>query len=202
MLMALAEQAGAIAETRVATRDETDALASSLQGALSVADIVLVTGGVSAGTLDLVPHVLEQLGVERIFHKVRVKPGKPLWFGVGPARPDGPRPLVFGLPGNPVSGLVGFLLFVRPAIEALSGHLAEADRTIEATLSGPFVHRGDRPTYHPARRTQERPPEVEPLDWAGSADLRAVAGADGFAVFPPGDRSFEAGEIVRFLPLD
>ena len=85
-------------------------------GAGSTADVLIVTGGVSAGQRDLVPGDPRGPGHCRVFHKVRLKPGKPLWFGVGPPRGDRPGALVFGLPGNPVSGLVGFLLFVRPAL--------------------------------------------------------------------------------------
>jgi molybdopterin molybdotransferase len=202
MLAALATQAGASVRILPIAPDEPTVLKPRLFEALD-ADLVLVTGGVSAGRLDLVPEALERLGVSRVFHKVRVKPGKPIWFGVGPARDNASRPLVFGLPGNPVSGLVGFVLFVRPAIDALSAREGPFDRTIEATLAKPFTHSGDRPTYHPACRRdgKDRIPEVEPLDWAGSADLRGMAGSDGFAVFPAGDQEYPAGEIVRFLPL-
>src|SRR5262249_3010879 len=142
--------------------------------------------GVSAGNRDLVPATLERLGVARVFHKIRLKPGKPLWFGVGPARGDAPGTLVFGLPGNPVSGVVGFLLFVHPALQALAGRSTE--RILERLpLAQAFTHSGDRPTYHPSRRVvREAGAAVEPLDWAGSADLRTVAQADGFAVFPAG----------------
>src|SRR5206468_1493909 len=105
------------------------------------ADVLLITGGVSAGNKDLVPDALESLGVRPVFHKVRLKPGKPLWFGVGPDRDgEGTGPLVFGLPGNPVSGLVGFSLFVRPALDALWEHDGpDRPRTVPARLAAPFV---------------------------------------------------------------
>lgn len=195
VLRALAVSAGAEVVGLSTARDEPEELGRTLSEALASADLVLITGGVSAGNRDLVPATLARLGVERVFHKVRLKPGKPLWFGRGPG-------LVFGLPGNPVSGIVGFLLFVRPALEVLAG-LTTEEGSSEAILSTTFRHAGDRPTYHPATlsfRDGNRP-EVTPLDWAGSADLRTVARADGFAVFPAGDRAHEAGEIVRFLPL-
>lgn len=161
-------------------------------------DVLLVSGGVSAGTRDLVPSALIDLEIEPVFHKVHVKPGKPLWFGVGPRRGGRPGALVFGLPGNPASGLVGFLLFVRPAIDAMAGRTpARADR-VAGRLGVPFAHRGDRPTYHPARLEGGR---IIPLDWAGSADLRTVALADGFAAFPGGDHSYLEGDEVPFLPI-
>ncbi len=151
-------------------------------------DVLIVSGGVSAGTRDLVPSTLVDLGVEPVFHKVKVKPGKPLWFGVGPPRGDKPGTLVFGLPGNPVSGFVCFLLFVRPALDALAGRDPRRTQLASFSLGAPFEHRGDRPTYHPARLVDGC---VFPLDWAGSADLRTVALADGFAAFPPGIEPFE-----------
>jgi molybdopterin molybdotransferase len=207
LLEALARACGAEAEARPIAPDDPRALGEALRRGLA-ADVLVITGGVSAGNRDLVPGALEALGVGRVFHKVRVKPGKPLWFGLGPARDGGgPGPLVFGLPGNPVSGVVGFLLFVRPALEALRGRDPVADRAGAAAypLASAFEQRGDRPTYHPARLVGDgadrRAVRVRPLDWAGSADLRTVAGADGFAIFPAGDRSYAEGDAVGFLPL-
>ncbi|RUL87568.1 molybdopterin molybdenumtransferase MoeA [Tautonia sociabilis] len=170
-------------------------------------DVLLITGGVSAGTLDLVPGTLAELGMTPVFHKIRLKPGKPLLFGVGPARPDGrPGTLVFGLPGNPVSGVVGFLLFVCPALKVLRGLPGAPPETITARLAQPFSHRGDRPSYVPALLRDPSPdldggPVVSPINWAGSADLRSVALADGFASFPAGDFDYEAGTPVPFLLL-
>lgn len=181
------------------------------------AHALLITGGVSAGKLDLVPAVLRDLGVEPVFHKVRLKPGKPLFFGIGPPRDSrpgdgttqGPWPstLVFGLPGNPVSGLVGYLLFVRPALRKMAGENVTGPLLRHGgMLAQPFSHRGDRPTYHPARWIEPEPGvaapcRIEPLPWAGSPDLRTVASADGFAVFPEGDHDFPAGAPLAFLPL-
>ena len=200
MLAGLAKAWGArhVRECPIAP-DEPSSLRSSLESALEGTDVLLISGGVSAGTMDLVPSTLVDLGVEPVFHKVNVKPGKPLWFGVGPGRGDEPGPLVFGLPGNPVSGVVGFLLFVRPALEALAGRLPKRTQLASFFLGVAFEHRGDRPTYHPAQLKDGR---LFPLTWAGSADLRTVALADGFATFPAGDRVFLEGEEVSFLPLD
>jgi len=201
MLQALAATCGAeVARTPIAP-DETEALRATLARGLETADVLLVAGGVSAGDRDLVPAALESLGVARVFHKVRLKPGKPLWFGVGPDRGDGPGPLVFGLPGNPVGALVAALLFVGPAIDTLRGLACEPAGMIEAQLAGPFRHRGERPTYHPSILREDLPPRAEPLEWAGSADLRTVAKADGFAIFPAGDRDYLGGEPIGFLPL-
>ena len=120
MLRALAMAAGAEAHVLPIAADEPSALSTILRRGLD-ADVLLISGGVSAGTCDLVPSALEALGVENVFHKVNIKPGKPLWFGVGPSRDSERGPLVFGLPGNPVSGLVGFLVFAAPGLALLAG---------------------------------------------------------------------------------
>jgi molybdopterin molybdotransferase len=201
MLAALARSAGAEPTDLGIAPDLLEPLSAALARGLD-ADVLLVTGGVSAGKLDLVPGALEGLGVRPVFHKVRLKPGKPLYFGVGPARSDGrPGTLVFGLPGNPVSGLVGFLLFVRPALAVLAGGPSRPAPTRSLPLASPFSHRGDRPTYHPARLLPGEPPKIDPLPWAGSPDLRSLSSADGFAAFPPGDADHPAGAEIEFLSL-
>ena len=187
MLRGLAIDDRAGAEALPIAPDEPGGLREILRRGLE-ADVLLITGGVSAGQRDLVPEALEDLGVRRVFHKVRLKPGKPIWFGVGPDRDGGdehtapndrrhPGPLVFGLPGNPVSGLVGYLLFVRPALAILSDRPVRTP-VFPARLARAFRHRGDRPTYFPARMLVipgEELPEIETLDWSGSADLRTAA---------------------------
>jgi molybdopterin molybdotransferase len=202
MLRAMALAAGAEAEVLAIAPDDPQRLGAALGEGLA-ADVLVITGGVSAGNRDLVPETLERLGVERIFHKIRVKPGKPLWYGIGPSRGDAPGPLVFGLPGNPVSGIVGFLLFVRPALDVLAARANRGNETVAHPLARAYTHQGNRPTYHPARLSADGdgPPSVVPLDWAGSADLKTVAQADGFAIFAAGDRTYQQGEIVEFLPL-
>ncbi|GAC1447566.1 MAG: molybdopterin molybdotransferase MoeA [Isosphaeraceae bacterium] len=205
VLHAMASAAGADVQVLPIAPDEPRALRETLALGLN-ADILLITGGVSAGHRDLVPASLLELQVERIFHKVRLKPGKPLWFGLGPPLHENKaRTLVFGLPGNPVGGIVGFLLFVRPALDICKGLPENLDRSMDTRLARTFIHAGERPTYHPARRRMHPEPEiptVETLEWAGSSDLRTAALADGFAIFPAGDHSYNPGDLVRFLPLD
>ncbi len=205
MLQALTLQVGADAGTWPIAPDDEKPLRAALVEGLGW-DVLLVTGGVSAGQRDLVPEVLESAGVRCIFHKVRLKPGKPLWFGVGPSQSNRGGSLVFGLPGNPVSVLVGFLLFVKPALCALAGKPEEFSQRHAARLQSGFSHRGDRPTYHPVKVSRDvagspDPLLLEPLAWSGSADLCTVAQADGFAAFEAGDRDYAPGEIVGFLPL-
>jgi molybdopterin molybdotransferase len=204
MLESLAIDQGAEPRVLPLAPDRRNELREILEAGLG-ADMMLVTGGVSAGQRDLVPAVLAELGVQCVFHKVRLKPGKPIWFGRSPGHQKSQGCLVFGLPGNPVSALVGFLLFVKPAIRMLMGRPPLSAELESVRLANDFHHRGDRPTYHPARRIaapgSAGGAAVQTVEWAGSADLVGVANADGLAVFPAGDRVFQAGEIVRFLPL-
>ncbi len=199
MICALVARAGGLAVDLGIGRDNSDELRRLIARGLE-SDVLVLSGGVSAGVRDLVPSVLAALNVEQVFHKVNLKPGKPLWFGVSSARPG--VTLVFGLPGNPVSSLVCFELFVRPAIQILSGRACEIRRSLRARLTKEHFHRSDRPTYWPAAMTEcdgER--LVEPLAWQGSADLRTLANANGLAFFPPGERRFTAGESVDVHPL-
>jgi molybdopterin molybdotransferase len=204
MLEGLAADRGAEAWTSPILPDEPETLREGLRRALE-ADVVLAIGGVSAGSKDLVPGTLRDLGVREVFHKVRVKPGKPLWFGVGPDREGRPPALVFGLPGNPLSGLVNFLIFVAPALDVLDGRPARGARIVPARSAGRLEHRSDLETYLPARIVDEpqghAPPTVELVEWSGSADLMSVVRADGFLVLPDRETVVEPGEIVGFLPL-
>lgn len=199
MLMASLAQFGAATTNLGIARDNQDSLRTLIAQGLE-ADVLLVTGGVSAGVLDLVPSVLAELGVEEIFHKVRVKPGKPLWFGVKAHQSR--RTLVFGLPGNPVSTLVSLELFVKPALAALSGHDFAAPRTERGVLAASVDHRGGRPTYHPCHLSDTAgKPLVTPLTWRGSGDLAALTRANALAVLPAGDYECAAGHEVEVLRL-
>jgi molybdopterin molybdotransferase len=195
MLLAAIAEAGATPVDLGIGRDDPADLRDKIALGLKC-DALLVSGGVSAGVKDLVPGILAEAGVEEKFHQVRVKPGKPLWFGI---RDDGPRRIVvFGLPGNPVSTLVSFRLFVLPALRALAGAPFSQPTGERRMLAKAFEHRGGRPTYHPCRLIDGR---VEPLDWKGSADLATLTRADCLAAMPPGDYRYEAGADVEVLAL-
>ena len=169
------------------------------------ADILLLSGGVSAGDLDLVPDTFRGCGVEKIFHKVRLKPGKPVWFGVL-TRPGGAgRCLVFGLPGNPASSLVCFDLFVRPALGRLLGWPAARLHLPRRRVRLGSVAKGaeDRPVYAPCR-LQSRDDGglvAHPLPWTGSSDLVGLAVADAYLALPAGIRRAEAGDEVEVVML-
>lgn len=198
MLVAVITEAGATPVDLGIVRDEVDQLRAAISRGLE-SDMLLISGGVSAGVMDLVPAVLAELGVEQVFHKIRMKPGKPLWFGTRDAGTH--HTLVFGLPGNPVSTLVGFYLFVKPAIEGLAGGKFTQATPIRGQLSTGTAHRGNRPTYHPCRlqRNAHGQVAVEPLPWRGSADLAALANADGLLLLPSGDYELAVGTSVEVI---
>lgn len=191
-LMAQAASAGGLPRyLGIATDDET-ALRSFISEGLEIANVLLLAGGVSAGRLDLVPQVLSGLGVTQHFHKIRMKPGKPLLFGTR----DGT--LVFGLPGNPVSAFVCFELFVRPALLKLAGHRVSALKPRKLPLTAPLMAKHDRPTYHPATLDESG---VTPLPWFGSADLRALLTAEAFIVLPEGTMDYAPGREVDVIAI-
>jgi len=177
--------------------DRPEAIRAAVAQGLA-ADVLLLSGGVSAGDLDLVPEVFRACGVEKVFHKVRHKPGKPVWFGVYRRAASAPT-LVFGLPGNPASSLVCLDLFVRPALAILAGrprsewHLPRARARLTATAKAA----ADRPVYLPCRLAG--PPDAlqaTPLPWTGSSDLRGFAGATGYIALPAGAAIHEPGTEI------
>jgi molybdopterin molybdotransferase len=195
MLLAQIERAGGTAHSLGIAHDERQSLHEKIELGLD-ADMLVLSGGVSAGRADFVPTVLADLGVEALFHKVRIKPGKPLLFG------RRGRTLVFGLPGNPVSSLICFELFVRPALERWSNR-PPGPRIVDAALAEDVRYRTDRPTYHPARLSVEAGKlVVRPVPWLGSPDLRGVAAGNAFLIHEPGEHVRRAGAIVSVLVVD
>src|SRR5262249_46931503 len=132
-----AERAGAVLTAAGIARDDRDVIRDAFADALAGADIVVSSGGVSVGPHDHVKPVLTELGVREVFWRVAHRPGKPLWFGV-----DEHGVLVFGLPGNPVSSLVCFELFVRPALLAMQG--APPPARLKARLAAPIARLATR----------------------------------------------------------
>lgn len=199
MLEAFIQRAGNRAVSLGVGRDDRDELDRLVRRGLEE-DVMVLSGGVSAGVLDLVPDVLAANGVEQVFHKVHLKPGKPVWFGVKKDQ-RGDR-LVFGLPGNPVSSLVCFELFVRPALAGLAGNAFNSIERRTARLAKEHSRFSDRPTYFPARMFQsEGDLLVEPLAWKGSADLRTLADANCLALFPPSGSKFDEGATIEVYLL-
>ena len=205
MLSAAVARCGAEPIPMGIAKDHAESLRALMAQGLA-ADLLLLSGGVSAGDYDLVPRTLEKMGVKCIFHKVCLKPGKPIWFGVF-QRPAASPTLVFGLPGNPVSALVCFELFVRPALRvSISGHSTRYAERFLTTRQNWLVQRGaigDRPVYHPCRLelSDGRLLLVEALPWGGSADLLGLSRANGLLVLPKNCGDYQEGDVVEVIPL-
>lgn len=160
------------------------------------ADVLVSSGGVSVGPHDLVRRILAELGVEEDFWGVAVRPGKPLAFGVRG------RTLVFGLPGNPVSALVGLELFVRPALLALQGADDPGPSYESARLASPLRRNGARDELARARTRRDGDGTLlEPLTGQESHMIARAAGADALIFVPAGEGELPAGAAVRYLRL-
>lgn len=201
MIVAQVQRAGGMAAPLGIARDNRPDLSAKIAAGLQN-DVLLLSGGVSAGKLDLVPSELEAAGVQAVFHKVHIKPGKPIWFGVRSATADSRNPCyVFGLPGNPVSSMVCFEIFVRTALRQLMGQAEPRPQTVAARILHDHTFRGDRPTYFPCQlEWTESGPAATIGTWHGSADLRSTCDSNALAVFEPGDKQFTAGDRVDVLP--
>jgi molybdopterin molybdotransferase len=190
--------------------------AESLDFALSVAadsDMLLISGGVSAGKFDLVEPALARLGATFHFTGVRIQPGKPLVFGALRASTSGVDPAgekvlpFFGLPGNPISSAATFLLFAAPVIAALAGRRDLGPRFLAAELAQGTDRRGNAglTRFLPSWCEFDVPagwlPQVATVPWHGSGDLPAFARSNCFLVVPEGAATLEAGTQVRILML-
>jgi molybdopterin molybdotransferase len=196
MLLAQVQRGGGVPRYLGIARDRLENLRPLVSRGLE-ADVLVLSGGVSAGKLDLVPGVLRDAGVQAHFHKVEMKPGKPVFFGTRDAT------LVFGLPGNPVSALVCFELFVRPALRKLRGFDDPGPPMVSAVLAEEYAYRTDRPTYHPAQLEMgEDGWRVRAVPWFGSPDLRGLAMANAFVVLPAGDHRYQAGQQLPVLRVE
>lgn len=202
MLVAQASRWGCRGVGLGIARDRLDELRETIARGFSH-DVLVLTGGVSMGTMDLVPQVLAELGARQVFHKIHFKPGKPVWFGVKEEAPTrSGRTLIFALPGNPVSSMVCSELFVRPAVRRLAGIDPPEVARFTARLTRRHVLREDRPTYFPATISWTgEGPLVTPTDWKGSADLKGTLNANGVIAYPAGERTYEAGERVTVIPF-
>jgi len=219
MLAAQLSDHGALPVLLGIARDDPADLAAKIQQGLE-SDILVVSGGVSAGKRDLVPAALRAAGVQEVFHKVDLKPGKPVWFGirvfenstepVSPVHATSSFPLqmakvprrrracyVFGLPGNPVSCLVCCELFVRTVVRKLMELEPAEPIGTPAQLTAGCSHHSDRPTYHPAYLSWSATGLTARLvTWHGSSDLRATVDGNGMVLLPTGEREYQAGDTV------
>jgi molybdopterin molybdotransferase len=186
---------GALVERLPAVLDDEASHRAALEGGLG-ADVLVTSGGVSVGPHDLVRRVLAELGVEEVFWGVAVKPGKPLAFGTRG------RTLVFGLPGNPVSTLVGAEIFVGPALLALQGASEPGPVYLRGRLGMPVRRNEHRDEFLRARRLKSGDGVVlEPVSGQDSHMIARAATADALVLAPRGVGELPAGETVRYLPL-
>ena len=197
MLLALVARAGGTPVDLGQSHDDAGELRRLVRAGLDSADVLVTSGGVSVGDYDLLPGVFDSLGIVVEFHQVRMKPGKPLLFGTLDI-PGGAKRLVFGLPGNPVSTLVCFERFVRPALRLLAGHPAGAGPAT-AALVEPLRSQSDRPSYSPGAFAG--PGAVRPLPNRGSAQLLPWLGAECLVELPAGAHDLRAGEAVAVIDI-
>jgi molybdopterin molybdotransferase len=190
-ICAQAEAFGAKARFYGIVPDEKAPLLSTLSLALDESDLVIVSGGVSLGDFDLVPKVLEELGVEAIFHSLAMRPGKPTYFGTRG------KTAVFGLPGNPVSAFVNFDFLVKPCIAAMQG-VEYSPRLIRARLFDQLSRKGsDRVEFLPVRLVREEDGmSACPIRYRGSSMVTVLANADGFVRMEIGVDHLVAGEHI------
>lgn len=194
--------------------DDRDVLRKTIARALDDSDVLVLSGGVSMGTKDFVPAVLADLGVEQIFHKTAIRPGKPLWLG---AAPNGAH--VFGLPGNPVAVQVTFREIVMPALRKLAGLARTDPLEYVLPLAAPVSKSIPFRQFVPARivRGTEvvRPGDADasagktslcssshamPIAHRGSGDFVSAARAEGVIVLPEGPQELAPGDPVAFHP--
>jgi molybdopterin molybdotransferase len=191
MVRLLAERAGADVIDGGVIADDFESTRAAVEAGLA-GDVLVVSGGVSVGPHDHVKPAFEACGVEEVFWRVRVKPGKPLWFG----RRD--ETLVFGLPGNPLSSIVGFLAFIEPALRRLHGERDPAMRTERARLTQPAGPSDGRTTFLTSRLAvaADGVLEATPTANQGSHLTGALGQSDGFAIAPHGSGPLPAGAMV------
>jgi len=205
MLATLVDRTGGVPVVLPASADTAGALDAALEQAIR-ADMLVISGGVSAGKYDLVEPALSRLGARFHFTGVKIQPGKPLVFG---EIPQGERSatakVFFGLPGNPISSAVTFQLFAAPVVAALAGGREAHPRFVFATLARD-TDRKNKPgltRFLPARcafnDSSSELPQVATVPWQGSGDLAAFAQSNCFLVIPEDAGSLTAGATVRIL---
>jgi len=192
VLAALAARAGAEVLGAHHVPDDPEATTATIADALQRADVVVLTGGVSVGPHDHVKPALDRLGVRELLWRVALRPGKPTWLG----ERDGT--LVLGLPGNPVSAYVTFLLFARPALAALQGGDPRVPRAL-AELATAVPRHPDRDECVRVRRTPDG--RVEPTGPQASHILSSLVGAEALAIIPRGEGDLPAGTTVALEPI-
>ncbi len=177
--------------------DDETVLLSKLEQWQKEADVLILTGGVSKGKFDYLPQLLAEAGIEKRFHKVAQRPGKPLWFGVKP----GAKPVtVFALPGNPVSCFMCTVRYVLPFLQACLG--AKLPSPVYARLSEPISFNKPIALFQPVTLSCSEAGswQATPIKGNGSGDFLSLTEANGFVELPPNENGFAAGETFRAWP--
>ncbi|TFH05716.1 MAG: molybdopterin molybdotransferase MoeA [Spirochaetales bacterium] len=189
-VVAALESAGYPATAAPPLRDDRSGLRQSLEQLLHDNDVIILSGGVSAGSFDFVPSVLMELGVKQLFHKLRERPGKPLWVGTLGERNE---KVVFGLPGNPVSTLVGTVRHIIPFLHRRA--LRTIGATVHARLAKDVESLSALTLFLAVRLEAEADGTLlaHPIFTNSSGDFSSLAGADGFIELPPGQGTLPAG---------
>ncbi len=192
-LQAQTQAAGGIPVPLGIAEDREDRLREMIERGLEY-DVLLLSGGVSAGKFDLVEPVLAQLGAEFYFDGVNIQPGRPLVFGrVG-------RTFIFGLPGNPLSTMVTFEIFVRPALALLAGEMTAPLIFTRARLTRDLQRKAGLAGFLPAiLEGNYYEPEVSPVEWKGSGDVVSLTRANCFLAIPEEAGELKAGEWVSVM---
>jgi molybdopterin molybdotransferase len=200
-LMGQAQSAGARTFDLGISPDHLGSLTQHIREGLR-ADIVLCSGGVSAGTLDLVPEAMKAAGVEEVFHHVGIQPGRPMCYGRWRNPDENEVKHVFGLAGNPVATFVCFEVFIRPLIDRLMGITEVMPRTISVRFEGRFKATDARERYVGVRLQDEGGEMVaHQVATHGPADVAALSRCDGLAILPANSGPIERGTVVQVLRL-
>lgn len=193
MLISLLRNGGFDVNDIGITADDPQMLKTAINDGLASSDVLILSGGVSAGRYDLVPAILSELGVEKIFHKVNIKPGKPVFYGrCGQTH-------VFGLPGNPVSILITFKLLVEPLLKRLMGWNIKRQLNT-GTLASTITREDLREEFIPVNASlKDGVWFLFPISSKGSADIFSLAHANAFAIIPPDVQEVKNGSCLEFF---
>jgi molybdopterin molybdotransferase len=184
-------RAGGVPRVLPVARDTVEHTREIVQSGLA-SDLLLLSGGVSAGKYDVVEQVLAELGAEFFFDRVLIQPGQPLVFGRAAGK------FFFGLPGNPSSTMVTFEIFARAALELLGGQTESTLPMPFARLTRDFRHRPGLTRFLPAHLSADGT-EVTPVEWHGSGDVPALTRANAYLVADPFRAEYPRGEFIRVL---
>jgi len=189
-LAAQVARAGGEASILPVAKDDRESTRASIENGLT-ADLLVLSGGVSAGKYDLVEIVLAELGAEFFFDRVLIQPGQPLVFGRAREK------FFFGLPGNPASTMVTFELFARAVLELLGGQDASLLPITLAPLAADFRHKPGLTRFLPASLSDDG--RLTPVPWQGSSDVPALARSNAFLVADADREQWKAGETIQVL---